>query len=175
MANLLPPIPNDQIGESHVWREWFYNLGRYIQVAQVGGSPWTVAQGGTGVSSITGYMKGLGSTISASASIPYTDISGGPVTGVFPIATKTTTYTFLNTDYTIRGDTTSAAFSVFLPAAPVHGQVFNIKKIDATVANALTLDGNGKNIDGAATKVITAQYAGYTVQYDSTSTTWNIL
>jgi hypothetical protein len=120
-------------------------------------------------------MKGLGSTISASSSIPYTDISGGPVTGVLPIAKKTTTYTYTTSDYTILGDTTTAAFSVFLPATPVHGQTFVIKKIDATVANALTLDGNGKNIDGAATIAITAQWAGYTVQYDTTSTAWYII
>lgn len=175
MANSLPPIPNDKIGESHVWREWFFNLGRYIAIAQAGGSPWTVPQGGTGVGSIVGYMKGSGvGPITATAQIPYTDISGAPVIGVFPISTKTTTYTITSADYTIRADATSAAFTVSLPVAPVAGQVFNVKKIDSTV-NAVTVSGNGHNIDGQASMVISTQYTNIMVQYDGTSTTWNII
>ena len=175
MAAQLPPIPNDQIGESHLWREWFFNLGRYIQIAQVGGSPWTVPQGGTGVGSITGYLKGNGvSNVSGVPAIPYTDISGTPVTGVLPISNKVTNYTFTISDYTLRVDATSGALTVTLPLAPVHGQVFNTKKVDAT-SNAVTLSGNGKNIDGVASWTIGRQYDNIMVQYDSTSTTWSIL
>ena len=93
MANLIPPIPNNKIEEGHPWREWFFNLGTYIQVAQVGGSPWTVAQGGTGLSTVSGYLKGAGSTISGVAQIPYTDISG--------LSTYYVPYTGATTDVTL--------------------------------------------------------------------------
>lgn len=82
------------------------------------------------------------------------------------IATKTTTYTFLGTDYAIVGDTTGGGFTVNLEAAPTTGQIHVIKK--AVAANTLTLGGNGKNIDGAANVAITTQYVSYTVQYDGT-------
>lgn len=175
MAVNLPPIPNDQIGENHLWREWFFNLGRYIQIAQVGGSPWTVPQGGTGVGSITGYLKGSGTAnISGVASIPYSDISSAPVVGVLPIVTKTANYTLTTSDYTVRVDATSGAITITLPLAPVHGQVYNTKKIDSSVNN-VTVAGNGHNIDGAASTTIVTQYTNLTIQYDGVSTTWNIL
>ena len=175
MAVNLPPIPNDPIQESHPWREWFFNLGSYIQVAQSGGVPWTVIQGGTGVSSITGYVKGNGtSNLVGLASIPYADISGAPVPGVQALANKTGNYTLAPADYTIRADATSASFTVTLPLTPVHGQIFNVKKIDST-AFTVTVSGNGKLIDGESSMVIGRRYNNIMVQYDSTSTTWNIL
>ena len=90
----------------------------------------------------------------------------GPTALALSIATKTTTYTFLGTDYAIVGDTTGGGFTVNLEAAPATGQIHVIKK--AVAANTLTLGGNGKNIDGAANVAITIQYVSYTVQYDGT-------
>lgn len=91
MSIELPPIPREEIKEGYLWREWFFNLGRYIQIVNAGGSPWTVIQGGTGVSSITGYMKGNGtSAVTGHATIPYTDISGTPDLTLY---TKKTDYT----------------------------------------------------------------------------------
>jgi hypothetical protein len=175
MANSLPPIPNDKIGESHVWREWFFNLGRFIAIAQVGGSPWTVPQGGTGVGSIVGYMKGNGVLpISATSSIPYSDISGAPVAGVLPIVTKTTAYTLTTADYTIRADATSAGFTLTLPLVPTNGRIYNVNKVDAT-ANVVTINGNGFLINGQATMRIGRQYNAMMLQFDSVSSTWNIL
>lgn len=81
-------------------------------------------------------------------------------------ATKTIAYTFAASDYLIVGDTTGGSFSVKLEAAPKTGQIHVLKK--SVAANTLTLDGNGKNIDGVATIAINAQYTSYTVQYDGT-------
>lgn len=76
MANQLPPIPREPVGDSFLWREWFYNLGRYIQIVNAGGTAWTVPQGGTGGTVFTGYLKGNGiSSFTASSTIPYTDIA----------------------------------------------------------------------------------------------------
>jgi len=175
MAAQLPPIPNDPIAESHLWREWFFNLGYYIQVAQTGGSPWTVPQGGTGVGSITGYLKGNGvANIAGIAVIPYSDISNAPVPGVEAIVNKTGNYTLAPDNYTVRANATSGSLTVTLPLVPVHGQIFNVKKIDSTV-NSVILAGNGKLIDGDTTMILGRQYDNIMVQYDSTSTTWNIL
>ena len=91
MAVQLPPIPQDQIGENHPWRDWFRNLGNYIQAAQGGGVVWTIAQGGTGSSTAVGARSNLGigsmgvqnsdnvaitGGIISGVTIPYTDITG---------------------------------------------------------------------------------------------------
>lgn len=89
MANLIPPIPNNKIEEGHPWREWFFNLGTYIEVAQVGGSPWTVAQGGTGLSTVSGYLKGAGSVITGVGTIPTSDVSNLSGTNTGDNATNT--------------------------------------------------------------------------------------
>jgi hypothetical protein len=83
------------------------------------------------------------------------------------ISTKTGAYSILTTDYLVKGDTTSAGFSITLPASPATNQIFRIKKIVA--ANTLTIDGNGKNIDGSGTLAITTQWECVTIIYNGTS------
>lgn len=55
--------------------------------------------------------------------------------------------------------------TISCPASPVVGQTYNVKKIDSS-AFAVTLSGNGKNIDGAASVTLSSQYDNTTVQYD---------
>jgi hypothetical protein len=86
-------------------------------------------------------------------------------------ATKTSAYTATVADFYIPCDTTTG-FTVTLPATPNNGQVLTIKKITAD-ANTLTIGSNGKNINGAASKTITAQWGTYVLYY--TGTTWNVL
>ena len=75
--NLLPPIPQTPIGEEFSWRDWFRNLGNYISVAQTGGSPWTIIQGGTGSSTASGARASLGiSTVGHTGA--YNDLTGKP-------------------------------------------------------------------------------------------------
>jgi hypothetical protein len=59
-SNNLPPIPQDEIKENPRWREWFRNLGNYIQAAQGGNIVWTILQGGTGASTSAGARANLG-------------------------------------------------------------------------------------------------------------------
>jgi len=73
---------------------------------------------------------------------------------------------------TIRADATSAAFSVTLPAAPTLLQAATIKKVDAS-GNTVTINGNGKLIDGAPTVVMGVQYAFRQVQYNGAS--WDVV
>lgn len=92
---------------------------------------------------------------------------GGIVLG---IVSKTTTYTFLPADYAVDGDATGGNFTVNLEAAPVTGQIHVLSK--STAPNTVTLSGNGKTINGAATQALTTQFTSLTVQY--TSTEWRI-
>ena len=80
--NLLPPIPQTPISEEFSWREWFRNLGNYIQVAQTGGSPWTIVQGGTGSSTAVGARSNLGIGTLGTQNANNVAITGGTISGV---------------------------------------------------------------------------------------------
>ena len=70
-------------------------------------------------------------------------------------------------DFLLLVDATAAAVTISLPAAETaRGAVIVTKKTDAS-ANTVTLDPNGsETIDGASTRVITAQYDALTVACD---------
>ena len=82
MANLLPPIPQDKIEENTRWREWFRNLGTYIQQAQVGNTVWSIVQGGTGASTASGARTSLGLGSMAVENSSSVSITGGTINGV---------------------------------------------------------------------------------------------
>lgn len=83
------------------------------------------------------------------------------------ITSKTAAYTLTKSDYIVEGNATTAAFSLTLPAAPVTGQVYYIVRTNSG-ANNLTIDGNGKNINGSATLVLTTQYEAAQLVYNGT-------
>ena len=95
---------------------------------------------------------------------------GGVVVSARPAATKTAAYTLTAADDLILADATGGAFTLTLPpAATVDGQEFTVKKVDAS-ANAVTLDGDGSEvIDGAATKVLSAQWASARIRANGNS------
>jgi hypothetical protein len=90
------------------------------------------------------------------------------------IATKTGAYTLINTDSTILGDATSAAFTLTLPTAVgIAGRIYTLKKIDSSV-NAVTIDGNGaETIDGEATYSLSTQWKYVSIQSDGSN--WVII
>lgn len=88
-------------------------------------------------------------------------------------ANKTAAYTLTSADAYITGDATTAAFSITLPASAGNGQRYVIKKIDSS-ANAVTVAAAGADtIDGAATKVLSSQFASVTV-WDGATGKWSI-
>ena len=110
-VNNLPPIPQDPIEENARWRNWFLNLGSYIQQTQVGGVVLSILQGGTGSNSAAGARSNLGlgtmatennnnvaitgGTISnvaiTGSTIPYSNVTGtGGITGTITTAKLTT-------------------------------------------------------------------------------------
>jgi hypothetical protein len=120
------------------------------------------------------YIAALDYTNIAELADSYSGITSLQGPGVVPtnaVATETAAYTVLPTDGLLRGDCTSAAFTITLPAAPYLGETHTFKKIDAS-ANALTISGNGKDIDGAATNVLSTQYAHARLTYNGA--TWDV-
>ncbi|HDR8950741.1 TPA: hypothetical protein QDA82_001017 [Burkholderia vietnamiensis] len=120
-----------------------------------------------------------GSFLPAADSTYSIGVSGQRVKSIFAAGgfaigttTKTGAYTATANDYTIRADGTTAAFTVTLEASPITGQVHIVKKVDSS-ANAITVSGNGKNIDGAASVSLTAQYQSTRVQYNGTA--WDVI
>ena len=99
--------------------------------------------------------------------------SGAVISSVATVRSVNATTTLTFADQSLFADTTTAAFSVLLPYTPFAGLTYNIKKA-CNSANALTLDGNGKLIDGASTIVVTAiNRPCYTLQFDGVA--WNIM
>lgn len=80
-------------------------------------------------------------------------------------ATKSGNYTATNADVTIFVSTTGGAVTIKMPAAPVNGKLVNVKKITSD-ANTITVDGNGNNVEGAATQATTAALISWQMQFD---------
>lgn len=80
------------------------------------------------------------------------------------VSSPTATYTATAQDLTVLGNTTSAAFTITLPAAATrNGEPLTITKTNAT-ANDLTIDGNAsETINGSATIALSAQYESVTL------------
>lgn len=87
---------------------------------------------------------------------------------------KTAAYTLSELDEICFVSASGGAVTITLPdAAGIHGKVYIIKKVDASV-NAVTVDGAGADtIDGAATYALALQYASVTVCSDGTN--WGVL
>lgn len=67
-----------------------------------------------------------------------------------------------------------AAFTLILPPAPVRGTIVQVKDgLGVASTNAITIDGNGLLIDGAATLDITTDYGAVYLGYDGTE--WRLL
>lgn len=62
-------------------------------------------------------------------------------------------------------DASLAGFTVTLPAAPYEGMTFHFSENYGS-ANAVVLDGNGKNINGAATLTMNGAYRQRVLRYN---------
>ena len=93
-----------------------------------------------------------------------------PLTTPSNIKTQAAAYTAVASD-NIFADTSGAAFAVTLPLTPAIGDTVRI--IDATGSfgtNNLTINGNGNNVEGAATAIASIDYGIYELHF--TGTEW---
>lgn len=86
----------------------------------------------------------------------------GEVLGLSGLSTGTviveSTYNSQPSDFSIFADTSSRSFTIYLPDATTNrGREIEIVKTSAS--NTLTVDGNGSNINGAATATYTTNYS----------------
>lgn len=66
-----------------------------------------------------------------------------------------------------RLDASGGAFTITLPAVPYDSMTFTFSE-DANSGNAVTIDGNGKTINGAATLSMATGYKQRTIRYNGT-------
>jgi len=89
------------------------------------------------------------------------------------VTSVTGTYQVLVTDDYLAITTLAAPFTITMPANPVSGDTYQIKDTTGNAATSnVTIAGNGNNIDGAASFVLTSAYASVTLTY--TGTQWSI-
>jgi len=147
-----------------------YGLGLYTVNAGVGTAVPKFYQRPDGNLLVTNAATGQ------TSGLPTTDpTSTLTVEGSLALSTRaiTATATATATDHTIRCDATSAAITVNLPAASgCVGRIYVVKKTDNV--NNVTIDPDGaETIDGAATQVLTTQYAVLTIQ--SNGAGWDVI
>lgn len=68
--------------------------------------------------------------------------------------------------------TTVRPLIITLPAAPQSAQTITVKAITASGGSPITINGNGKNIDGAATATLTSNYASRTLIFNTALNIW---
>jgi len=108
------------------------------------------------------------STINTTTQSPYV-VSNAAVKVTAPGAYP---YTVVAQDYFVIVDTSSAR-TINLPASPVTGQQHSIKdNVGSAASNTLTIQGNGHNIDGAASKTIVSNFGSLSFIYNGTQ--WNV-
>lgn len=164
-TNNLPPIPQNAIGESQSWRDWFRNLGNYIQSAQTGGQIWTILQGGTGANTAAGARTNLGLGSMAVENSNNVNITGGTISGITLTGYVPTSRTIsagtglsgggdLSTNRTlaiantgVTAGTYGSASSVPVVAVNAQGQATTVTNTPISITNA--------NITGGLTVTIT--------------------
>jgi len=99
----------------------------------------------------------------------YTPSSGGPTI----VATKTAAYN-ANSNEVIPSDTSGGAFTITLPLTPTHGDIVKISDVGGAFAtNNLTVDPNGKNINGSAGNLsLDINWSVTELQYFYPTDTW---
>lgn len=93
-----------------------------------------------------------------------------PFSGVFPLQHITTNLTVTTSNYYISVDTSSSSITVTLIVSPTNGRTYYIWDCagNADVKN-ITVDGNGKLINGNSTLLITRKFQSVTVTFDASA------
>lgn len=101
-------------------------------------------------------------------------VSGSVDTSMSTVAIVTGSTTLTSANHVVIVNKGSAVATITLDAAPATGKTVTIKDGSGNAAAFnVTIDGNGKNIDGASSLVINIDYEAVTVVYNGTQ--WNII
>jgi hypothetical protein len=179
MAISTPRVPNDPIGETHSWREFFYRLTTYV--AQTSGSFFTglnftgsnlasiVTRNHNDLTQIQGGVTGDRHHLTTAQvglltyAVPNLVEYNVPVTGFSYTGANTTGILVLDPAGVL------ATGTIVMPAAPTSNQKFTI--CSTQVITALTVSPNiGQTVLGAITTIAANGYASWV--YRSTNTTW---
>jgi hypothetical protein len=88
-------------------------------------------------------------------------------------STKTANYTTVSTDNRIYVDSSGGAFTITLDASPnTNKEIEIIDSVGSCGTNAVTVNGNGKNILGKTTASMNLNYIAYHLVYNGTQ--WNL-
>lgn len=132
---------------------------------------------GTTVDAIVTSLNFTGTGIAASSagtSAITVTVSGPDQMPVTNITNSNSPYSVLSTDYIIAADSGGGAITVTLPASPTTGRTIVIKDRDGDAATTnITINGNGKNIDGNSSYTIAIAYESISLTY--TGVQWSIL
>lgn len=91
-------------------------------------------------------------------------------------ATQTSAYNVQSSDQGIGVDTTSAAVTITLPASPNDGEKHIIADVSGTAnTHNITVSGNGHNIIGQSTYIMTGQYNALVVVYHAGKGIWVLI
>lgn len=136
---------------------------------------WTgqlsVARGGTGAATLTGYLKGNGtSAFTASATIPYSDISGTPsLSGYELLSNKATS--LASPDNTKYPTTQAVATAIAGFLTSETDPIANAKTVTLTAGNGITVTGSAQTIGVNPAFTITNSDPNQTHTGDATGAT----
>ena len=81
--------------------------------------------------------------------------------------TAITTLTIDTSDSIVLCDTSSGAYTLYLPSSPPTGMQVTFKDTGNAATNNVTINGNENNIDGTTTSVINTNYGKVTMVFDT--------
>lgn len=85
--------------------------------------------------------------------------------------TKTADYAIGLNDLTVDFNATTGNITATLLASPTDGETHKLSKLDSS-GNTVTINGNGLNINGSSTLVLTSQYSDVEITYIGGSGEW---
>lgn len=161
-------------------------------IASVASGTWSViskipeTQGGTNQSTFTTgdilYASGAntlsklgigsaGQILKVAGGVP----AWGAGSGLLTVVSKTGNYIITSSDNIVLCDASGGSFTLTLPtAAGITGTVYQIIRTDSTLANGVTIDGNGsETIQGALTRKLMTKYESVVIVSDGTN--WQVL
>lgn len=157
---------NAQAGQQQTGTNANNNGGNLVLATGVAGT------GGSGAAGLDGYMYFMTGTHIVASMVPNKFVfNQGRRRNVTFV---TGAYNILATDDFLAITTLSSAFTITLPSSPVTGDCYEIKDTtgNASTATSVIISGNGHNLDGASTFVLSQPYSAVTVTY--TGTQWSI-